>query len=512
MTISLILARIALIIVFAIAGLAKLSDRAGTRKALLSFGFPKLFVSPLGILLPLAEIIVVAMLLPTASVWYGALGSVFLLLAFIVAIGANLVRGRQPDCHCFGQLHSEPAGWATFSRNSALLCLALFLAWGVRVHASPSLLSWILQPNGIVRLAFLSNLVLLSLGAVVIWQLMLQQGRILVRLDDLNPQLHSGTVTGPNVPETANLRLGSSAPDFRLDDITGTKTTLQDLLADAKPVLLLFTNPNCGPCKALLPEVAQWQHAHNSRLTVALISEGTTEDNEARLADFNLAHVLLQLKREVAEQYQAWGTPAALVIQPDGTVGTDLAQGAEQIRLLVSRSVDVSTRHAIVPPKNPQKSGKNDKTYRLPAPRQMKVGDALPTLKLHNLEGMDVTQSAFRGRKTLLLFWNPQCGFCQRMLDDLRHWDSNPPPGAPALVVVSTGTIESGLEMGLRSLILLDPTRTAAHAFRAHGTPMAVLLDEEGAIASDVAAGAAAFFRLGNSGQTEVVEHLSNAR
>ena len=33
-----------------------------------------------------------------------------LLLAFVGGIVVNLARGTTPDCHCFGQLHSEPAG------------------------------------------------------------------------------------------------------------------------------------------------------------------------------------------------------------------------------------------------------------------------------------------------------------------------------------------------------------------------------------------------------------------
>ena len=33
-----------------------------------------------------------------------------LLLAFVGGIAFNMARGNAPDCHCFGQLHSEPAG------------------------------------------------------------------------------------------------------------------------------------------------------------------------------------------------------------------------------------------------------------------------------------------------------------------------------------------------------------------------------------------------------------------
>src|SRR5947207_6420697 len=104
-------ARVLLVVVFVVAGLAKLADRAGARQALRDFGVPAVLATPLGALLPLAELAVAVALLPAASVWWGALGALVLLLLFIAGIGASLARGRTPDCHCFGQLHSAPVGW-----------------------------------------------------------------------------------------------------------------------------------------------------------------------------------------------------------------------------------------------------------------------------------------------------------------------------------------------------------------------------------------------------------------
>jgi hypothetical protein len=48
--------------------------------------------------------------------------------------------------------------------------------------------------------------------------------------------------------------------------------------------------------------------------------------------------VLLQENREAAEAFQVTGTPAALMVNPDGRVGSPLALGADQIRMLVSLS------------------------------------------------------------------------------------------------------------------------------------------------------------------------------
>ncbi len=104
----------------------------------------------------------------------------------------------------------------------------------------------------------------------------------------------------------------------------------------------------------------------------------------------------------------------------------------------------------------------------------------------------------YRGRETALLFWNPGCGFCRRMSDDLKAWEQTRPASAPELVIVSTGTKEANEEFGLTSPVLLDQGFTVASRFGANGTPMAVLLDREGRVASPVAAGAPGVLELLN--------------
>lgn len=61
---------------------------------------------------------------------------------------------------------------------------------------------------------------------------------------------------------------------------------------------------------------------------------------------------------------------------------------------------------------------------------------------------------------------------------------------APKILVVSTGTIEENVTMGLRSPVVLDSTFATAQSFGATGTPMAVLVDARGNIASETVAGA----------------------
>jgi thiol-disulfide isomerase/thioredoxin len=123
-------------------------------------------------------------------------------------------------------------------------------------------------------------------------------------------------------------------------------------------------------------------------------------------------------------------------------------------------------------------------------------------VKLPDLEGHTVELADFRGEKTLVLFWNPGCGFCQQMLPDLKQWESEAPESAPKIVVVSAGSEEANREMGLTSPILLDQNFATGRAFGASGTPSAVLVDPEGKVASEVAVGAPAVMELAGADRT----------
>jgi hypothetical protein len=62
-----------LAVVFVAAGAAKLADHARSRQAVADFGVPSL-ATLLATLPPLAELAVVAALIPAASAWWGAWG------------------------------------------------------------------------------------------------------------------------------------------------------------------------------------------------------------------------------------------------------------------------------------------------------------------------------------------------------------------------------------------------------------------------------------------------------
>jgi len=109
--------RLLLAAVLVVAGVAKLGNRQETIQVLRDFGAPRP-IQPFGVLLPPLEIALAVGLLFARSAWYAAAGTLALLTLFIAGIAANLARGRQPACNCFGQLHSRPISWRTLVRNA----------------------------------------------------------------------------------------------------------------------------------------------------------------------------------------------------------------------------------------------------------------------------------------------------------------------------------------------------------------------------------------------------------
>jgi hypothetical protein len=87
------------------------------------------------------------------------------------------------------------------------------------------------------------------------------------------------------------------------------------------------------------------------------------------------------------------------------------------------------------------------------------------------------------------------------MLPDLKQWEANPQEGVPKLLVVSAGTAEANKEMGLTSPVVLDQHFAVGQAFGAPGTPSAVLVDEEGKVASDLGVGISAVLELAGARQ-----------
>ena len=317
----------------------------------------------------------------------------------------------------------------------------------------------------------------------------------------------SPSQNGTPVHQAEGLPGVSTAPEFSLSGLHRETITLDALRSSGKLLMMLFTDPNCGPCNALLPEAGSWQQEHDKTLTLALVSRGEVEENKTKASEHGLKNVLVQKDWEVCESYEVGGTPSAVLISPDGKVASPVAGGEESIRGLFSYAVGERTQLPIQPQQH-QTEGQpcpNCGKVHAAAPTveaAQKVGEEAPEVKLPDLEAKTVELADFRGEETLVLFWNPGCGFCQQMLSDLREWEQNPPEEAPKLLVVSAGTQEANREQGLSSTVVLDQNFATGRAFGASGTPSAVLVDAQGKVASDIAVGSPAVLQMAGASRT----------
>ncbi|HSK71018.1 MAG TPA: MauE/DoxX family redox-associated membrane protein, partial [Pyrinomonadaceae bacterium] len=185
MEILLLLIRLFLAAIFAVAGAAKLFDLEGSEKAVKDFGVPEDISKTFAVILPTTEILIAFLLLPVYTAWLGAVGAFLLLLAFIGGMLWQMAQGNAPDCHCFGQLHSEPVSKKSLIRNAVFAFLALVLVAQGRANQGLSIFEFPSEPNFMQILIGLATIGLL--GAVVFYlkRISEQQLQIMRRIEVL---------------------------------------------------------------------------------------------------------------------------------------------------------------------------------------------------------------------------------------------------------------------------------------------------------------------------------------
>ena len=283
----LLFARLVVAGVLGVAAAAKLADRAGVRGSMIAFGVPGAVAAPMGWCLVASEFALAAALL--VSPWTGGAGfAAFALFAgFGAVIIVSVARGRAPECHCFGRLSRGRAGWPAVARNALLAAVSGYIAAGGR---APSAFA------GVTATA----------AGVWVW------------LSPVSSRLR---------------RRGAPAPAFALADETGATWTQQALLARSAPVLLIFSHPACGACRALLPDLARWQHDLADRVSIAVISGGPRSASVREAAVHGLRGVLADEHGTVARAYGVDATPSAVLLDHRGRVAAT-ASGADEIAAL----------------------------------------------------------------------------------------------------------------------------------------------------------------------------------
>ena len=512
MDIFVLVLQIALAAILAVAAVGKFLDLPGSRKAVNDFGVPRQYADPLGTALPFGELLLAVALLfgPTARL--GALGAFLLFLAFIAGIGWNLRQGRTPDCHCFGELHSSPAGWHTIIRNGvfSLIALVVVVAGGVGMVETVEDLS------SAGRVGLWVTLLVVGLGIVLAWlldRIAKQQEQLRSEIEALQaasmlaglapspaaapvaPPAAAPTLAAPVIEEPT----GEPAPALDLPTLAGDRLTLNDLTASGKPALLLFTAPGCGYCTAMYPEVQEWGRRFGGDLDVAVIGRGEIEANREKLAGFNFPHVAIDESGDTAAAWDAVATPSAAILLPNGTMVDEVAKGRTEIQKLVGRALKRrQQQRTTAPVAAPAPAEEPTSTDAATEP----AADAwpAPSFEVATPGGgtMSLDSLLARGKPVLMIFWSTGCGFCTRFAPEVGEWYRR--FGDDVTIALISDQGDPGIEEHIATYgfhhVGLQENRGVMSMYGGNGTPSAVLIRPDGWVQDDVAQGAPMIRRL----------------
>jgi methylamine dehydrogenase accessory protein MauD len=337
----------------------------------------------------------------------------------------------------------------------------------------------------------------------LIYQLARQNGRILLRLDRLEGQAAALSLASRSAPQSATpqgLPIGSAAPDFELRDLDGNLRTLSEW--KGKRILVIFFDPRCGFCAAMAPALAALPLDQSNYLVTVLITTGDLDENRQLVKRHDLrGPVLLQLHAEVAQRYQARGTPTGYLIDEDGIIRSPLVVGADALLAYATSAETVETGRTVAAA---QSNGQ--RIYRGNRPlsesrierKGLKAGTAAPPFRLPLLTGGEVALEDYRDRRVLLVFSDPNCGPCDQLLPELeQRWRQQPEPD---ILLVSRGEVEANRlkasQFGLTVPIALQRHWEISRLYGMFATPIAYLVNEEGIIIHDVAVGHDQILRL----------------
>lgn len=331
--------------------------------------------------------------------------------------------------------------------------------------------------------------VLLGAGVVLIllliFHLMRQSGRILLRLEVLERLASSSPepVAHPQAP--AGLPIGSAAPPFELPQLGGGRLSLEQFRGQR--LLLTFFSPTCGFCQRMVPDLAGLPNqAGNGQLLPIVITNGGVEENQKLLVEAGVRFpVGLQHEMDVASSYQVGGTPMGYVIDEGGLIASDLAVGAEQILKLAQTPASTPGQ-----PKQTHGGNKSLDDSRINR-NGLPSGTPAPEFRLPSLDGGHVSLSDYRGRSVLLVFSDPDCGPCNqlapRLDQEYRHARD------VQVVMVSRGDVDANKakvrEHGITFPVALQRRWEISQAYAMFATPIAYWIDGDGVIAAEVATG-----------------------
>lgn len=327
--------------------------------------------------------------------------------------------------------------------------------------------------------------VLIAGGGWLAYQLIRQNGRILLRLDSIERRL--GTRKGTQRREAGGRPAGIEAPDFELPDLAGVPRKLSEFRG--RDLLLIFFNPKCGFCSKMADDLAALPIGGDNRQPLpVVVSTGDIEENRQFVERYGIrCPVLLQNQMEVATRYGAQGTPMGYRIDKAGRIASELTVGAEALLQLADGK--------------PLQIAKGNRSRKKPADPSLaksrlnreglKAGTPAPEFRLPRIDEGELSLSDLRGRSCLLVFSDPNCGPCDELAPHLEELHRERPD--LQILMVSRrdadATRTKAASLGLTFPIVMQKNWEVSLQYGMFATPIGYLIDAQGIIKSDVAVG-----------------------
>jgi peroxiredoxin len=347
---------------------------------------------------------------------------------------------------------------------------------------------------------------LIAVGTWLGYQLVRQNGRILLRLEAIEKRLGAR----PPEPrrEPGGLSVGTPAPEFELPDLAGVRHKLSEFRG--KDLLLIFFNPKCGFCTKMAADLAALPvEGGNGRAVPVVVTTGDVDENRKLIAQHGIrCTVLLQEQMEVASRFGAQGTPMGYRIDAEGKIASELAVGSEA---LLERAAAPNTRPVgtLLNEATPRRKEPDPSLARSRLNRSgLKAGATAPEFTLPRIDGGELSLADVRGGRVLLVFSDPDCGPCDELAPRLQELHLTQPDLQVLVISRRDGdaTRAKAESLGLTYPIVVQKQWEISLQYGMFATPIGYLIDEQGVLLSDVAVGVEPILSLADEPRPHATE------
>jgi thiol-disulfide isomerase/thioredoxin/uncharacterized membrane protein YphA (DoxX/SURF4 family) len=476
MDFAFLIIRLVLSAIFLVAAMAKLVKFDEAKDSVRQFGVPASISGQFLACMIVCESIIAFLFIFSQTSRPSGIAASLLLLVFSAAIIRVLVNGVSAQCNCFGGISQRPVGIFDLARNLVLILLAILVA----VTTTPGY-DFIASNTGtemtdVLLAAAIFGLFALGIALLVLG-LDIRRGNVDLsrRMDLIEKNSLLVTESASLVADVAGLPVGTPVPNVILRSAAGLEAGADELFSKTRPTFVIFVGPNCVPCGNLSKEIQAWRHGLKEMFDIALITNGSVEDNIAKFGQYSLDLLQFQKGQEVSEKFLAKWTPAALVLGPNGRIASNTVIGDAGIRDLaddLAEVVELKMPLWVCPGMT-----ENDS-----------FGKSIPQFNLSYVNGSKFASSEISGREALVLFWSLTCSYCTELIPEIKQWAKE--RNDYRLIVLADGDLEELDSTGLGDVLIHDPGYRFSRQMGMSGTPSAVRIDSNGIIASETAAGA----------------------